>query len=339
MTFSHDTEKEPGGMARIFGGSVIFALCLGAIAACESDSPTSAPVIVESASFAKGGPGGGGSTAPTVGSVAPTAAAQDTTIDVNIFGAGFTNGAAATWSLNGDTTKVHVKSTKFVSSTQLVARISVPVDAPVARYDVVVMLIGGKKGVGAELFEVTLGDPKTDFYFPPPTSSLSLRGDGNVIQGTDAYASGVCGVDSKIFVSNGGGDATLSTSNPRFSDRKCAAYPRKLMVSYADGVIETGTTFINVRALAQPSSPHPLNATVKRGLAVNLGTRCDRLLFASERDGTPVDGDSVNVTRVAANTWRVQTQPFPYNRAYCFKTGASYYLSVDFTIVADRDLP
>src|SRR5688572_16853057 len=129
----------PTSFGRVAAGFVsggAFAVLLGIMVGCEADAPTSAAVVVESASLAKGGPGGssgGGSTvAPTVGSVAPTAAAQDTILDVDIFGSGFTNGAAATWSLAGDTTRVHVKSTRFVSSTQLTARIEVPSTAPVA---------------------------------------------------------------------------------------------------------------------------------------------------------------------------------------------------------------
>src|SRR6188508_371285 len=117
----------------------------GALLSCQSDGPTATPIIGE-VGLAKGS-GSGGVGAPTVTATDPTSAVQDTTVDVNVFGTGFTTGAKATWSLNGDTTKVHVKSTKVVSSTQVVARIEVPQTAPVARYDVVVTLATGKKGV------------------------------------------------------------------------------------------------------------------------------------------------------------------------------------------------
>jgi hypothetical protein len=111
---------------------------------------------------------------------------------VTIFGTGFSTGAKATWSLAGDTTQVHVKSTKVVSSTQLTARIVVPATAPLASYDVEVTLLGGKKGVGAEMFEVLLGDPKAEFWFPTDDPHLGLRGDGLFLNGTSSvYAGGV----------------------------------------------------------------------------------------------------------------------------------------------------
>ena len=331
----------------VSGGA--FAVLLGVMVGCEADAPTSAAVVVESASLAKGGPGGGGGStvAPTVGSVAPTAAAQDTILDVDIFGSGFTNGAAATWSLAGDTTRVHVKSTKFVSSTQLTARIEVPSTAPVASYDIVVMLIGGKKGVGAELFEVLLGDPTATFLLPTADAALGLRSDGLFTSGASSvYANGVCGVKGKIFATGAAnsGDATLQTNNPTFSDRKCASYPRKMTLAFSDGVAETIPIFMNVRQVQNTVAWIPVGATVKRAFAINptQRTRCDILIWSRERQSDPgveFPGDSVLVTRMAADTWRVQTQPYPDNRAYCTTLDRSFNMSLDFTIVTNRPLP
>ena len=102
----------------------------------------------------------------------PAQAPQDTTLDVTVTGTGFTTGARAVWALNGDTTLVHVKSTKRVSDTQLVASLIIPANAPTASYDIQVYLVGGKKGVGAELFTVTLPDPTTTFWFPLADAAL-----------------------------------------------------------------------------------------------------------------------------------------------------------------------
>ena len=334
------------GLARRAGSGLV-AVALLAIIACETDAPTSSAVVVESASLAKGGGGGGGSTtAPTVGSVAPTEAAQDTTIDVNIFGSGFTNGAAATWSLAGDTTKVHVKSTKFVSSTQLQARIIVPANAPVASYDVVVMLIGGKKGVGAELFKVLLGDPTATFYFPLADAGLALKSDGLFGDGTySVYTPEICGVAGKMFATtaaSNSGDATMQTNNAKFTDRGCAAYPRKMTIAYSDGVLETIPIFMNVRQMANTTYSIPIGQTVRRGFAINppQKTRCDVLRWMQESvSGVQFGGDSVLVTREAADRWHVRTQPPPNNKAVCSTNGVVYNMSLDFTIVSSRPLP
>src|SRR4029450_11390624 len=104
-----------------------------------ADSPTSARVEVHAASLAKGP----GTSALGVTATLPTSARQDTAIDVHISGSGFPPGAAASWALAGDTTKVHVQSTKFVNQGQLVARLLVPVAAPVASDDGGVRLVGG----------------------------------------------------------------------------------------------------------------------------------------------------------------------------------------------------
>ncbi len=135
------------------------AVLLLAFAACQSDAPTSTRVP-DAANLAKGGSGGaggkgGGGGGPTVASTNPSYAHRDTTLDVHVFGSGFTSGAKATWVLSGDTTLVHVKSTTVVSSGELVANVEVPAGAPLALYDVQVALVDGKKGVGAELFEIS----------------------------------------------------------------------------------------------------------------------------------------------------------------------------------------
>ncbi len=49
---------------------------------------------------------------------------------------------------------MHEISTTYVSPTEVVSTIKVDLNAPTALYDVVVTLVGGKKGVGAELFAV-----------------------------------------------------------------------------------------------------------------------------------------------------------------------------------------
>jgi hypothetical protein len=66
-------------------------------------------------------------------------------------------GATAEWSLAGvaNPAKVRTNNTRFVSSSELVANITISADADLALWDIAVMVTGGKKGVGTEMFEVT----------------------------------------------------------------------------------------------------------------------------------------------------------------------------------------
>ena len=162
----------------------LVAAVLCAFAACQTDAPTST-LVPEGANLAKGGSGGaggkgGGGGGPTVASTNPSYAHRDTTLNVHVFGSGFTSGAKATWVLNGDSTLVHVKATTFVSSGELVANVEVPAAAPLALYDVQVALVNGKKGVGAELFVVTTAE-LVGGGVPVPRAvndQLQLVGDG-----------------------------------------------------------------------------------------------------------------------------------------------------------------
>jgi probable HAF family extracellular repeat protein len=61
--------------------------------------------------------------------------------------------------LNGDTafatTKVKTNATRYVSSKELVATITIASDASLDQYDVMALTSSGKKGIGIELFTVT----------------------------------------------------------------------------------------------------------------------------------------------------------------------------------------
>ena len=185
-------------------------------------------------------------------------------------------------------------------------------------------------------------DPTATFYFPLADGALSVKSDGLFENGTySLYANGVCGVHSKIFATtaaSNSGDAIMHTNNPKFSDRKCASYPRTLTLAYSDGVNETAPVFVNVRQIQNTTYSIPVGATVKRSFAIQ-SPRCEQLLWSGVRQGTPIDADSVWVTRVAADTWRVQSQAAPNDRASCAANGQTYHMAVDFTVVASRPLP
>jgi len=95
---------------------------------------------------------------PTVNSTDPDSASPNITLDVRVLGTGYDRGSQAKWALNGDTsfatTKVKTNSTRYVSSTEIVANITIAADAPLASYDIAVTTSEGKHGVGIELFTV-----------------------------------------------------------------------------------------------------------------------------------------------------------------------------------------
>lgn len=318
-----------------------FALGAVAMAGCQSgeQGPTGiTPVPGEAVAAKAGGGGGAGSTSPTVTSTNPAAAAQDTTLDVVIYGSGFATGAKATWALNGDTTLVHVKATKVVSSRQLVATVSVPAGAPVGSYDVQVMLVGGKKGVGAELFTVTLADPTVTWKLPVADGALAFRSDHQFADGTySVYADGVCGVTTWVELASTDpwpGFAHVSLGQ---GTKGCK---RTLTLVYPDGQIETAQGNSVQRQLYDPSTPIAPGTIVKRTLAINLGGaagRCGRLLFGQGSQGAGVGSDSVVVARsLDGATWHVYSNSDPGHRlALCENTNQLFVMPVDFLIVAD----
>jgi hypothetical protein len=267
-------------------------------------------------------------------------------LSVTVTGTGFTTGARAVWALDGDTTLVHVKSTKVMGSTQLVAQLVIPLGAPVASYDIQVLLVDGKKGVGADLFTVTSKDPTAQFSFPLNDAGLGVKSDHLYVAGDQSvYAQAICGVDAKIFATtqfSNSGDAVMQTNNKQWADRACANYPRKISIDYGDGTAPQWTTiFMNVRDLQRDNvlaDQMPVGTTRLRGLNIQ-DTRCGAFVYmGTMADGTSTNGaDSVLVTRTSATTWLVQSQPAPNDKMYCKGDGKLYHVPVQFTVI--RNLP
>ena len=92
----------------------------------------------------------------SVKAVDPDSVPQDTTLDIKVSGSGFDASADAAFLLNGQPDpRVHTNSTRFVSSTALVANVSVAINAVPDQYGVQVALRStGKKGIGTELLTV-----------------------------------------------------------------------------------------------------------------------------------------------------------------------------------------
>jgi hypothetical protein len=116
-----------------------------------SDS-TSGPSQELASRFAKTIPSG-----PQVYSADPFETPRGTTLDVQITGSAFEKGSTVRFELNGAVdSRVRVNSTRYVKSTQVIANITVAADALPDHYDVIVITPTGKKGIGTEIFEVTL---------------------------------------------------------------------------------------------------------------------------------------------------------------------------------------
>ena len=133
------------------GGLLVSCGVVSTLIACGCD-PIEAPTprSITSPAAAKS------ATALAVSSTSPAFGDQGTTVDVHILGSGFTAGAQATWLLHGVADNhVHTNNTTYVSSTELVANITIATDATLAFWDVQVALSNGKNGVGSDAFEVT----------------------------------------------------------------------------------------------------------------------------------------------------------------------------------------
>jgi uncharacterized membrane protein len=101
--------------------------------------------------------GASGGSGPTVRATVPSSAPRDTTLDVLVRGSGFDRESRAVWALDGtQTANVTTNSTAFLSPRELSVNITISADADLALYDVEVLAAGGKKGIGIEIFEVTL---------------------------------------------------------------------------------------------------------------------------------------------------------------------------------------
>ena len=160
--------------------SIRFRACapLLAIAALLSeacDAPRIDGVTTSAPSFAKAAAG------PSVSAANPASGHQGAvTLDVDITGSGFDLGSRASWQLNGVTyPKITVNGTRFNSSTSLTANITIAADAATTTYDIAVVTEGGKKGIGAEMFTVTLA-----VALPGLTEGRAIS-DGGIVAGAN----------------------------------------------------------------------------------------------------------------------------------------------------------
>lgn len=119
---------------------------------------------------------------PSVTSTSPNSSPRGTTLDVRVYGSGFDAGSKAQWALKGvSSPKVVTNSTRFISSRELVANITIASDADPALYDVIVTTASGKPGIGTETFEVTIETTDLGNLGYASTEAFAVNDAGQVV--------------------------------------------------------------------------------------------------------------------------------------------------------------
>ena len=235
--------------------------------ACGPDAPSTGPQpTVDNPLFAKA------SGSPTVKSANPDSSMQGTTLDVHVFGTGFESGAAATWQLNGvaNPNKVRTNATTVVSSTELVANITIADTANVASWDVQVALVGGKKGIGTELFAIT-SKPNSPITGTPPSGARWVFGTlGTAIDAVGTVTlqpAGVFGdgLDVDGVAVGSQTDSFVGAVSGSYQDAHCGL---ALRIYWWDSQIASGNATLDP-SLSIPSSCGSRTYNVKRGSTVN----------------------------------------------------------------------
>jgi hypothetical protein len=274
---------------------LLSASFIGMVLACASPLETRSPTVPD-ARLARAP----AATAPTVTSTLPSEAPQDTTLDVAINGSGFDAGSHASFELQGVVdNRVHVNSTHYVKSTEVVANVTIALDAIVSQYDVAVTTSSGKKGIGSDAFTVTPHNALPAWTIDA-TQSVNFTSDGR-----GDYVSGQCGIQGAIFYGNYdpttgiGGDVTL------------------------DNIGATGSTGCAPRAITATLNGVPLNVPfIAIRTIVNLAVGASRTQnFVAQVEGDPRSctrlgwwtvadggaGGQIVVTRTASDTWTATT--------------------------------
>jgi hypothetical protein len=294
----------------------------------------------------------------SVSSVAPDSATQDTTLDVVVNGSGFVAGTSANWALSGvqDSTQVRTNATRYVSSRQLVANITISRSATIAKWDVVVSAASKKGGIGTEAFTIQPHVVASTWKLPLNSTGLGLRSDGLQNDGVySSYETGVCSVSGGIF-NGSSGDGTLQTNNPTAKSRTCSGRTMTVVYPTGDPVYPAGGTetmlvFLNIHNISSQTTIIPVGYgnRVLRQLSLNptQKQRCDAWRWANN---STLPGDFVWVERMDATTFHVYTKDRDpdaalaaasagLNKAVCTTTGQTHHLSVDLLVVAKEALP
>lgn len=166
--------------------ALFFATVASWVLGC-TDRPATAPSIEAAASSNGGG--------ITVTSTDPNNAPQGVTLNVRVLGSGYDRGSKAQWARSGVVSpNVTTNSTQFVSSSELLANITIANVADTGLYDVLVTTSKGKKGIGSELFTIK----KRTGPAPPANPQIAFWNGGD-LQVMNADGSNVTTVFSTTY--------------------------------------------------------------------------------------------------------------------------------------------
>ena len=317
------------------------------LATACSDAPMSSPIAPLAA---KAPPSGD----IAVASVDPTGAPQDTTLDIKVSGTNFDRTSSVSLAIDGvPSGKVKTNSTRYVNSGQLVANITIGSDADVALYDVMVLSVGRKPGIGTEIFAVRqtgqVINPTATFTYYDVAAGVGagrIIGDSRTASGSvstlgaSVYNDGQCNVTAQIF-ENIAGDATMdpvgSGGRVRNCDTRTAraltlrfGQPLYLAPGAAVASDVTGGHFTNVREVLALSDRGATGERRFRLMLRGATPTCDYLRFEARTLGG-YTGMPVRVTRVASraegdpeDAWEASPQPVDGKYlAFCEKGGTA----------------
>lgn len=323
---------------RTAGPVMLLLLSLAAASCADASAPFHADP-----QFNKTKGGGPNSGNPSVTSVDPPYAYQGEVINgVRIFGSNYAEGAQAAWERNGvPDPRIVVHQTRYVSASELEADITILEDAEMGAYNVAVTLVGGKRGVGIESFEVKsrVTNPTPTFYVP--NSGSDITGDGTVTAGTESvYANRTCSLSTVVY-RDGTGDAILDMPTKLSGNPKSCPGLRTLRFRWPDGYQESLVTRVNVGAAGASGAtgiygiPPGASNTMAMNIQIPASKRCTTLKFRwyylGDTSRPSVGGEDVTVTALAPTVWRVVGQ-----KAECTRpdgTLAPIEMSVVLTIV------
>ena len=155
---------------RLLTGWASLLITTAGLAACTTDP--SSPQLPDGLDAARGGGG------PSVQAADPNFGhLAEVGLKVLISGSGFDEGSAASWERSGvPDPKIIVHGTRFISSSQVEATISIAGDAELAFYDIAIYTSRGRKGIGTEMFEVTTANA-----IPGASDAMAVNDAGRVV--------------------------------------------------------------------------------------------------------------------------------------------------------------
>ena len=188
-------------MSRLVNRRFAAVAAVALLSACTRDLPTSASDLSVRDGKNTAGGGTSGTTGPVVSAASPNLSKRDTTINVRILGSGFDRTMTAKWGIAGvATSDVIVNSTRYVSTSELVANVTVTGNAELTKYDIIVTSTKtGKPGIGTEKFEVVIELPLPSLG--GTYSGASAINDAGVIAGWSTYKGS--GTERAVIWENG----------------------------------------------------------------------------------------------------------------------------------------